>query len=64
MEETEGRGTALIDIVAGKLVEAWKENVAFEEAQVAWEDRSSAVVLGRKRPAGPGVPDTNNHEDE
>ena len=57
-------GTPLIDIVAGKLVEAWKENVAFEEAQVAGEDRSSAVVLGRKRPAGPGVPDTNNHEDE
>ena len=45
-------------------MEAWKENVAFEEAQVAGEDRSSAVVLGRKRPAGPGVPDTNNHEDE
>ena len=42
--------TPVIDVVAGKLAEAWKEKVAFEEAQAAWEARRSALVLGRKRP--------------
>ena len=30
-------GAPVIDVAAGKLVEAWKEHVVFEEAQAVWE---------------------------